>query len=101
MKRVASLAGLTLMVILHLASSDAFALPDLIVQSVNAPSSASVGGTISVTVVFKNQGTDLTQGSYVRCRMIVSPDTAINLADTYYTETDLSNTYLRAGYSVS
>ena len=79
--------------------SEAQALPDLIVQSVDAPATAAVGSTITVGVTFKNQGTDLTQGSYVRCRMIVSPDTVINLADSYYTEKDIPNTYLKAGYS--
>jgi RHS repeat-associated protein len=82
-------------------SSPAFAAPDLIVTTVDAPSYASIGGNISVTVTFKNQGTNLTQGSYVRCRVIVSQDTQINLADSYYTELDIPNSELTAGASAT
>jgi len=81
--------------------SNAIELPDLVIESVDAPSSAIPGSTISVTVVFKNQGGDLTQGTYVRCRMIVSPDSTINLADTYYIDVDIDNNLLKSGYSYS
>ena len=77
------------------------AAPDLVVESVDAPSAASVGDTISVLVTYKNQGTDLTRGSYVVCRMIISPDKSINLADNIYEDENISNTYLKAGFSVS
>ena len=88
-------------IILFMFSKSVLALPDLVVQSVLAPEYAPVGGTISSNVTVKNQGTNLTSGTYVVLRLIVSPDTTINLADTYYTEVNIPNSNLLGGYSTS
>jgi len=101
MKRFFSSIVTAFVIFLLFAHSNALALPDLIVESVDAPSSSPQGETISVTVTFKNQGDNLTQGTYVRTRMIVSPDTEINLSDTYYTELDIDNSWLEAGESTT
>jgi hypothetical protein len=98
-KIVASLA-ITLVILVFLPQSPALALPDLVVQSVNAPSWAAQGSTISVTVIFKNQGTDLTHCCYVACRMIVSQDQDINLDDLYYpADKNIDNSLLEANES--
>ncbi|HEY87165.1 MAG TPA: hypothetical protein G4O06_03960, partial [Dehalococcoidia bacterium] len=101
MKRFFSSILPVFVIFLLFAHSNALALPDLIVESVDAPSSSPQGETISVTATFKNQGDNLTQGTYVRTRMIVSPDTEINIADTYYTELDIDNSWLEAGESTT
>lgn len=60
--------------------------PDFIIMSVSGPSSASACGTVQVTITVRNQGGrgNQTDGTYVRLRMILSPDAQINLADNMY-----------------
>jgi subtilase family serine protease len=78
-------------------SGSAIARPDLVISSVDAPSSAVAGQAIQVTASIGNQGT-ASSGAFT-LGVYLSPDTSITTADAYLGERSVSA--LAAGATTS